>query len=891
MSADEQGYANNKYMAQYYAQSFGWKIMPTHGLGPDGRCTCGEIHTEPKDIAKHPWLSAWQKDATDNTTTITDWWDSNPRSNVAVFAKASGFLVIDIDPRDGGYESLDTFEARFPDALTPTVEAITGAYSIKGRTVRGRHLYYKVGQNESLYVNLKSMGLKGIDIKYNGYAMLTPSNHGSGVSYEWAPGKAPWEIEMAEANEELLSAIRKGAPKQNVSGSAGGSWDFVDSLEWGTTKLDLQRFLDEGIEEGSRAVDIYAMTCAIANQYPNLNDMNRKNIETMMIRFNYEMVRPPLEVDGQGGLLSHVHRAINFVAEHPKTEVMGQMGSGAIEWAKGRQNQPKPTPQYEPIEPHGFPSDSRIVSSTSDPDDEDDFEYVDTNLSGTIGGQVWQIAYNGGSVNRRALDVPDDPDALTAEEGGDPNRRSMSDLGNGRRFVDSFGSVVRYTPGLGWFNWVNGYWKPDAENLGTKEYAKRLSAIIAREVMNYEDNKEQGEVIKWADQTKANSRQNNALESATSDPRIAVEVEEWDSNPTLFGCLNGVIDLKTGQLLKGRPDLYITRRAPVAYTPGIIDPRWQKFLDFATGGDQEYQDWLQRAVGYTLTGLRTHDVMFLMYGPGGTGKNVFTEAIVKVMGTKEYAWPMDSQILAQGDGNANSSDLYHWAELRGRRMVWVDELPESERLKENSVKKLTGSSEISARSPGERPFTFQSRAKLWVTTNHRPIITDDAMWRRIRPIPWINVPENPDPGLKDYIFDPNGGLPGVLAWAVEGAMKVLNSTESDSLGWCKVVSDAAEVYRKNEDRLGRFLEEETIEDPSKSLPISMLFATYEGWSQRRNEKPMSTIAFERKLMDRRLPIEGEGKRAVLKGYDLAPAESIDESGSLDWKMLSLKNNF
>ena len=135
-----------------------------------------------------------------------------------------------------------------------------------------------------------------------------------------------------------------------------------------------------------------------------------------------------------------------------------------------------------------------------------------------------------------------------------------------------------------------------------------------------------------------------------------------------------------------------------------------------------------------------------------SGKNTFVEAIVKCLGTKEYAWPLDSSILAQNDGRASGQDLYHWAELRGRRLVWVDELPDSERLKENSVKKLTGSSEISARSPGEKPFTFESRAKLWVSTNHRPIITDDAMWRRIRPIPFLKVPENPDPELKEYIF-------------------------------------------------------------------------------------------------------------------------------------------
>jgi putative DNA primase/helicase len=256
------------------------------------------------------------------------------------------------------------------------------------------------------------------------------------------------------------------------------------------------------------------------------------------------------------------------------------------------------------------------------------------------------------------------------------------------------------------------------------------------------------------------------------------------------------------------------------------------------------------------------------------------EALVKCMGTQQYAWPLDSSILAQGDGQAHGSDLYHWAELRGRRMVWVDELPESERMKENSVKKLTGSSEISARSPGEKPFTFQSRAKLWVTTNHRPIINDDAMWRRIRPVPLTRVPENPDPDLKAYIFDPEGALPAVLSWAVEGAIKLLGSSARDSLGWCTAVSEAADIYRKNEDRIGIFLNEETKESEGAKLPVKALYAVYRIWSEERGERPMTQIAFQRKITDRGYEVIGLGSRAEISGRVLLPRAV--PTGEVDW---------
>jgi putative DNA primase/helicase len=507
------------------------------------------------------------------------------------------------------------------------------------------------------------------------------------------------------------------------------------------------------------------------------------------------------------------------------------------------------------------------------------------NMPGTIGGSITQSISDGDSISEASsllkMDVPKDVDAVNENDGGEPGKRTLTDTGNGRRLVDAFGPAIRYTPGLGWFHWDGGYWKPDIESLEMRELSKKVAPIVASEVVHYlDDADKQSEVIKWAQQAKSNSRINGLIESATSDPRILIDVESWDSDETLIGVLNGVVDLRTGELLRGRPDLYITRRAPVAYNPGIRNVRWEQFIDFATGGDKELQEWLQKAAGYSLTGLRTYDVMFMVYGPPGSGKNTMVEALVKAMGTSQYAWPLDSSILAQGDGQAHGSDLYHWAELRGRRMVWVDELPDGERIKENSIKKLTGSSEISARSPGEKPFTFQSRAKLWVTTNHRPIITDDAMWRRIRPVPLLNVPENPDPDLKHYIFDPEGGLPAVLSWAVEGAIKLLGSSARDGLGWCKAVSEAADIYRKNEDRIGFFLTEETKEAENTATPVKSLYAVYRAWSEERGEKAMTQIAFQRKLSDRGLQIDGHGSRAQIIGRQLLPR--VVQSGEVDW---------
>lgn len=840
--------------ASAYYSSIDWNILPCHGI-VGGRCTCTRPHGEPKEVGKHPAINEWNILSTSDPSKVSDWWESNPEYNIGVHCSKSGFFVIDIDPRSGGPESFLKFEEMVEGALPPTVEALTGAYNTPGGEVlRGRHIFYRCDDSEGLVGNLSKMGLKGVDIKHNGYVLIAPSRHFSGVDYEWVPGHAPWEIEMAEAPEELLAALRKRTRRSYSLGE--GNWDWIDY----EPTVDLDKILEEGIEEGSRAVDIYKASCALANKY-GTDETSRQMIETMMIRFNAEKVRPPLHIEGANGLLQHVHRAIDFVANNPK---IGFRNPETAEWMQKQAERltqsgqsSSPAPLLGVVQP---PQD--YYSSAS--------QAIDEAIAG--GSSI------GDATTVSNLDVPKDVDALSEEDGGMEGQRSLSDVGNGRRLVDFFGKGLRYTSGLGWFVWSDGYWIPDGEGLYVQELAKRIPTYVSAEVIRYPE-AQHADVIKWAHASRSIARMKSAIDNAKSDPRIQTSVRSWDQDPALLGVSNGVIDLRTGELLKGRPDLYITRRTPVAYTPGHTNTRWAEFLEFATDGDKEFEAWLQRAAGYSLTGLNKYDVMFLVYGPPGSGKNTFVEALVKAVGTQQYAWPLDSSILGQGDNNSSSSDLYHWAELRGRRIVWVDELPDSERIKENSIKKLTGSSEISARSPGEKPFTFESRAKLWISTNHRPIITDDAMWRRILPIPFMRVPENPDPDLKEYIFDPNGALPAVLSWAVEGAIKLLGSPARNALGTCKKVEEAAEIYKKNEDRIGIFLDEETEENKDSSILIKLLFGIYQTWSMERGERAMTQIAFHRKLVERGIEVRGTGSRAIVHGRSARPkvagAEGLD----------------
>ena len=864
--------------ATWYANN-GWHVLPVHGIDRTGMCTCGREHLDPKEKGKHPASAQGQKDATTDLATIQDWWAENPHYNIGVFAKPSGFFVIDIDPRNGGDKSILKLEERALGELPPTVEAITGEYNTDGGPKRGRHLLYRCSPDEKFIANFNKEGLPGIDVKHNGYILIAPSRHFSGHCYEWKDGHEPWNMEIAEAPEELLNVIRSKTLKRSAGNSGTGyatsDWDFLRELNFGDKgKLDIDNILEEGIEEGGRAVGLYQLACALANKH-GTDLSGRTAVEAMMLKFNAEMVRPPMEIEGPNSILMHTRRAIDFVANNPIWDKWWEglkeyVPENAMEWAKNAEAQFIKAP------------DASSSFNYSGSADRIDVDVPITDISNAVGNQVAVLAAKGKSIQDITLggnlDLPKDVDAISEAAGGRPGGRSLTDVGNGRRLIDAFGSSIRYTSNVGWFVWNGNYWRPDRESADIKELCKSVSTVIAREAAMLQslDDPRGPEIVKWANQAKSNGRINAMLEQAQSDARIQVEVEDWDKNAYLLGVKNGVVDLKTGKLTQGDIESHITRISPIAYTQGIRDTRWETFLLEAVNGDREYLDWLQKAVGYTATGLNNQDAIFLIYGPPGSGKNTFIETIFEALGKAQHAWALDSNVLALGD-RVSTSDEYHMAELRGRRMIWVDELPESERIKENQVKKLTGSGTIQGRSPGEKPIQFTSTGKLWVSTNHRPIITDEAMWRRLLPIPLTNKPSRPDPTLKKYLADPEGALPAVLAWIVEGAVKYLSSSQDNPLEMCTVVRDAHEIYRRNEDRIGSFLEEETLASPSSDMKMNDLYRRYKGWSDSRGEKGLSQIAFHRKLADRGLEVLGSGNRAILTGIMLAPHEVTQSS--------------
>lgn len=257
-----------------------WKLFPVHGVQDGGTCTCGSKHDKNDDdrkkIGKHPVIEKWQEVATSDPAQIADWWNENPRYNIAVVCNRSGLVVIDVDPRSGGLESLETIEVKLDIQLPQTVQSFTGAYDVGGTEQRGIHFFFKAPEGITFKGNLssskKGTSLPGIDIKHNGYVVLAPSAHMSGVNYEWREGHEPSEREVSELSEEVQELISKSHSHDSFGGALISD-EQVEALRRAATTTSLygaKALAGEvaqvsSLEQGARNSGLFSSTARIGS--------------------------------------------------------------------------------------------------------------------------------------------------------------------------------------------------------------------------------------------------------------------------------------------------------------------------------------------------------------------------------------------------------------------------------------------------------------------------------------------------------------------------------------------------------------------------------------------------------------------------------------------------
>lgn len=452
-----------------------------------------------------------------------------------------------------------------------------------------------------------------------------------------------------------------------------------------------------------------------------------------------------------------------------------------------------------------------------------------------------------------------------------PLGEPLTDLGNAERFVRAHAADLRYVKTWRRWLWYDGRrWARDATGEAERR-AKDTLRLLVTEAAQLEDEKERSALLHHALRSSNSQRVRSLLELASTEPEVATGPDVFDQAPWTLNVLNGTLDLQTATLRAPAREDLLTKVAPIAYEPAATCPRWDRFLEEIFPDDREIIEFVQRAVGYTLTGDTREQCLFFCHGQGANGKSVFLELLHDVLGT-DYAQaaPFATFLARQQDGPRN--DL---ARMRGARLVSASEAPGGRALDEAVLKQIVGGDTVTARFLHEEFFEFRPEFKLWLRANHRPPVREQtiAFWRRVRLIPFSVVipPEQRDPDLSAKLTQE---LPGILAWAVRGCL----AWAREGLGAPAAVTQATESYRAENDFLGEFLDARCLLEPGVWTATSDLYTAFTAWWEQthgRHDRPPSRVSFGRAL----------GERS-----DVAEARSSERTRTRGWRGLRLNGN-
>ena len=433
----------------------------------------------------------------------------------------------------------------------------------------------------------------------------------------------------------------------------------------------------------------------------------------------------------------------------------------------------------------------------------------------------------------------------------------LTDTGNALRFRDEYGDIIKYSYyRKKWFFWNGKEWRID-DTGQVKKLADTIIDKIKREGARENDEDTQKAIIKWANKTASSKGKESMIKECQHLEGIPVTPEEFDACPDYLNCQNGVVNLRNGEFLKHDPSLMITKTCLADYNTEDTEPkRWLQFLDDVTDGDKKLQEYIQRCVGYSLTGSNKEQCAYFLYGIGNNGKSTFLDTLADLFGGYAMNAQPDTIMLKKRDNGANT-DI---ARLKSARFVTVEEPTEGVRLNEGLLKQLTGGSKVTARHLYGEEFEYEPEFKIWCATNHKPVIrgTDVGIWRRIKLIPFeVNIPkEKVDKNLR---YNLRKEFPQILHWAVDGAIKWY----AEGMEEPQCVLDAVKEYKVEMDLLASFIEEciEIDYTSDNKIMATDLFQAYSKWAKINNEYEMSSKKFFREI-GKKLPDKGRNGKGV-----------------------------
>jgi putative DNA primase/helicase len=321
---------------------------------------------------------------------------------------------------------------------------------------------------------------------------------------------------------------------------------------------------------------------------------------------------------------------------------------------------------------------------------------------------------------------------------------------------------------------------------------------------------------------------------------FSITADQLDADPFILGTPEGPYDLTNAERLDADPDILVTKSTSVA--PQFSVPAlWLRFLAEATGNDQSLIDYLQRLLGYCLTGSTREEQLTFIWGKGGNGKGTLLGALLDIAG--DYARSTSTDTFLETRNDRNKADL---AVLAGKRVAVAQESNEGRKWDGQRVKSITGRDEIEARFLYANSFTFKPTFKLVIASNHRPRIpTVDESWRRrLHFLPFDKTPAHPDPRLKEKLRDE---YPQILGWLIQGA----EWWNREGLMVPDVVVKASDDYLRSEDIVGLWFEECVEVNPDKTTDRKDVANSLKRWCDEMNHRAPTVHALTRWLRENR----------------------------------------
>lgn len=419
----------------------------------------------------------------------------------------------------------------------------------------------------------------------------------------------------------------------------------------------------------------------------------------------------------------------------------------------------------------------------------------------------------------------------------------LTDAGNAERFAAMYKDRIKYCSAFNkWFIWNGKYWEQD-ETKKIYTYAIACVRAILIEANELPDGDKRKALVAHSMKSEAFTKIRALLDIAKGLPEIAVMPNDLDNDLYLLNCKNGTIDLKTGKLRPHDPKDLITKMCKTKYDESCQIPMWTQLLEKVTRGDKNGMAYIQRVLGYALTGAISEQAMFILYGTGSNGKSTLLNTFSELLG--EYAAGTSSDTFMQRKTDTVNNDI---ARLKGARFVTAIEMEENKRLSEPLIKSMTGGDKLVTRFLYGEFFEYIPHFKVFLAVNHKPIIRDttNSIWRRLFLIPFTNTftEQERDKNFATKLVKTE--LPGILAWAVQGCLM----WQRDGLNPPDYVKTAGAEYREEMDSFTTFFDECCIVREGARVSNKMLRAKYDEWCKENGDYALSQRPFSQKLIER-----------------------------------------